>query len=177
VRRVEVLFLLCAGACASTRARGPRIDAAVADHPDALVQVRRSGCVSGDCPIYGFAVSIGGDVLYHGGARVSVLDERTGKVPEANIAALVSDFEKIDFIDTPEHCCDCPSDPDDRHASKIVIDYRPGGVQKEILIDEKCTSAPQDVRDLEAQIESLAGVSAWVGSLGTQTAAAGTTSP
>ena len=53
------------------------------------------------------------------------------RLPNDRVATLINELEKIDFLDTPEHCCDCPDEPVNSRACQFLIDYRPGGVEKE----------------------------------------------
>jgi hypothetical protein len=159
---IAVSSLLAAGGCASTRAAGPAVDDAVASRPEALIQLRSDGCDSGRCPVYGVSIFADGAVVYRGGANVAFIGQRRSKIPEANVATLVSAIEKMDFLDTPEHCCDCPDASNDPKAAKLVIDYRPGGVEKEILIDDRCSAVPDAVRGLTGQIQAATSIATYI---------------
>src|SRR6187455_3778103 len=41
--------------------------------PDALVQLRRAGCASGTCPVYGVSIFADRTVVYDGAANVAVV--------------------------------------------------------------------------------------------------------
>ena len=151
-----------AAGCASTRASGPAVDDALACRPEALIQLRSDGCDDGHCAVWGVSIYTDGSVVYRGGANVAAVGPRRSKLASANLSTLVSALEKVDFIDTPEHCCDCPDDRDDPKAAKLVIDYRPGGVEKEIVLDERCRAVPDAIRGLAGQIETLTGVATLV---------------
>jgi hypothetical protein len=159
---IALASTVAAAGCASTRVSGPAVDDALAGRPEALIQLRSDGCDSGRCPIYGVAIFADGSVVYRGGANVAFIGQRRTKIPEANVATLVSAIEKMDFLDTPEHCCDCPDAPDDPRAAKLVIDYRPGGVEKEILVDDRCAAVPDVVRGLTAQIQAMTSIAAFI---------------
>jgi hypothetical protein len=159
---VALSSIVAVGGCASTRAAGPAVDDAVAARPEALIQLRSDGCDSGRCPVYGVSIFADGSVVYRGGANVAFIGQRRSKIPEANVATLVSAIEKMDFLDTPEHCCDCADAPDNPKAAKLVIDYRPGGVEKEILVDDRCTAVPDVVRGLTGQIEAMTSIATLV---------------
>ncbi len=159
---IALASIVAAAGCASTRASGPAVDDALACRPEALIQLRSDGCDSGRCPVYGVSVFTDGSVVYQGGANVAFIGQRRSKIPEANVATLVSAIEKMDFLDTPEHCCDCPDAPDNPKAAKLVIDYRPGGVEKEIVVDDRCKSVPDVVRGLAGQIQAVTAVATLV---------------
>ena len=159
---VIALASIVAAGCASTRASGPAVDDALAGRPEALIQLRSDGCDSGRCPVYGVSIFADGSVVYRGGANVAFIGQRRSKIPEANVATLVSGIEKMDFIDTPDHCCDCPDAPDTPKAAKLVIDYRPGGVEKEILVDDRCAAVPDVVRGLTGQIQAMTSIATFI---------------
>lgn len=159
---VAVSSFLAVGGCASTRASGPAVDDAVASRPEALIQLRSDGCDNGRCPVYGVSIFADGTVVYRGGANVAFIGQRRSKIAEANVATLVSAIEKMDFLDTPEHCCDCPDASDDRRTTKLVIDYRPGGVEKEILVDDRCSTVPDTVRGLTGQIQAVTSIATYI---------------
>lgn len=146
------------GGCASTKASGPTVDDALARRPEAAIQLRSDGCDDGHCPVYSVSIYMDRSVVYRGGANVVLVGQRATKVTSAGLEALVTQLEKMDFIDTPEHCCDCPDAPDDPKATKVVIDYRPGGVEKEVVVDERCRSLPDAIRSLTAQIEAVTAI-------------------
>ena len=160
---IPVSNLLSAAGCASTRAKGPQVEAAIAGRLDALIELRKRGCDDGVCPIYGVAIFENSDGLYVGGANVTVIGERKLRLAEGSLTTLLTDLEKIDFIDTPEHCCDCPKEPSDSRASLSIIDYRPGGVEKEIRIDERCSNLPESLKSIEAEIAQMTKIEPLVG--------------
>ncbi len=159
---VALAAVVAAGGCASTRASGPAVDDALACRPEALIQLRSDGCDSGRCPVYSVSIFADGNVDYRGGANVAFIGQRRSRIPEANVATLVSTIEKMDFLDTPEHCCDCTDAPNDPKAAKLVIDYRPGGVEKEILVDDRCAAVPDVVRGLTGQIQAVTSIATYI---------------
>jgi Domain of unknown function (DUF6438) len=161
-RVIALASIVAAAGCASTRASGPAVDDALACRPEALIQLRSDGCDSGRCPVYGVSIFADGSVVYRGGANVAFIGQRRSKIPEANVATLVTALEKMDFIDTPEHCCDCPDASDDPKAAKLVIDYRPGGVEKEIVVDDRCAAVPDVVRGLTGQIQAMTSIATFI---------------
>jgi hypothetical protein len=174
---ITLASLVAVGGCASTRASGPAVDDALAGRPEALIQLRSDGCDSGRCAVYGVTIFADGSVVYRGGANVAFTGQRRWKIPEANVATLVSAIEKMDFLDTPEHCCDCPDAPDNPKAAKLVIDYRPGGVEKEILVDDRCAAVPDVVRGLTGQIQGMTSIATFVAPPATQLASEAASAP
>jgi hypothetical protein len=157
-------LLMAGSSCATRSVSGPRVEAALEKRPDALFQLRRRGCEEGTCPIFGIAIYTDGAVIFDGGDDVKAVGRRKGKLASANVASLLDAFDKVDFIDTPEHCCDCPNTTRTSRTRRLVIDSRPGGVENEIVMDEGCADVPQGNRGLVDAIEGLAVVRAWIGS-------------
>ncbi len=144
--------------CGTVGPSGPAVDDALARRPEALFQLRSEGCESGQCPVYSVAVYIDGSTVYRGGANIAPIGQRRSTISNASVAALISTIDKMDFLDMPEHCCDCPDAPADRRAAKLVLDYRPGGVEKEIVVDAGCSTVPDVVGKLVRQIHAETGV-------------------
>jgi hypothetical protein len=161
-------LLVALASCATASATGPNREAALTARADALFQLRSRGCEEGGCPVYSVAIYTDGAVIFDGGSGVKAIGRLKGELANTEIAALVDAFHRVDFIDTPEHCCDCPEAPKNRGAAQIVVDYRPGGVEKEIVVDELCGAPSQSVRGLIEDIEGLALVSSWIGRPPTQ---------
>jgi hypothetical protein len=147
------------GACASGGRNGELRDqgtdkVAIAAVPDALIQMRRNGCVGQPCPVYGLSIFLDGTVVYDGQANVRVAGRRTWKVPPDKINGLISAFEEVDFLDTPERAGICP---DAQRTAMVILDYRPGRCEKTVLHDDRCPSAPANLGRLEAAIDRLSG--------------------
>jgi hypothetical protein len=159
-RRCLLGFLMMAiGACASGGRRGDVRDqgtekAIIAAVPDALIQMRRNGCVGQPCPVYGLSIFLDGNVVYDGQANVRVVGRRTWRVPPDKIDGLISAFEEVDFLDTPERAGVCP---DAQRTAMVILDYRPGRCEKTVIHDDRCPSAPSNLSRLEAVIDRLSG--------------------
>jgi hypothetical protein len=127
-----------------------------------MFQLRRRGCDAGNCPVYGVAIYSDREVVFEGGANVAAVGQRKSTLPTPSLGALVDAFQRANFINTPMHCCDCPDAPDARGTSRVVIDYRPGSVEKEILFDERCPKQPEEIRRLVEEIERLTVLEPWI---------------
>jgi hypothetical protein len=160
--RLERIFAislaLLTTACA--HASPPTVEQALHDHQDALVQLRNRGCDAGTCPVYGVSLFADGNVFYVGGAHVQAVGERRLKVPNATVVAVIDALDRLDFLDLPEHCCDCGDAPSSARAATVVIDYRPGGLEKEIVVDDRCAAQSNSATVLELfrRIERMVGV-------------------
>jgi hypothetical protein len=122
--------------------------------------MRRVGCVAdGRCPIYSVSIFGDGTVTYEGRANVAVVGARREKIPVERLADLVSRIETVGFLDSPEQCCVC-EDSDDS-GRMVVLDYRPGGVEKSIVNDDTCRAAPASMRELERAIDDATEIQRW----------------
>lgn len=165
-RVVALASIAATVGCGTVGPSGPAVDQARAARPEALIQLRSQGCERGRCPIYSVAVYDDGGTVYRGGANIEPVGQRRSKISNASLAALISVIDKMDFIDMTEHCCDCPDAPADPAAAKLVLDYRPGGVEKEIVVDAGCSTVPDVVRTLVHQIQAATGVASLVPPVG-----------
>ena len=159
---VALGFVVSAGACAPTTANERLRAAALEQQPEGLIQLRSKGCANGHCAVYSLTIYTNREVSYLGGANVVAVGHREGQLADGRLNSVISDFEKIDFIDVPEHCCDCPGGPDPDGAATLVIDYRPGGVEKEIVHSDGCPQTPEAIKALEADIRKVAGADPWI---------------
>jgi hypothetical protein len=121
------------------------------DVPGAMIQMRRAGCVSGQCPVYSVAILADRTVVYDGeaaGARRSAIS--ADQMRELQLA-----IEKMHFLDSTDECCLCPSKKGGRY---VVLDYSPGFVRKTVVHDEDCPSAPPTMGALEQLIDRATGL-------------------
>jgi hypothetical protein len=154
-----LVLMAAGGGCASVGAAsaGSGIEnlAVMPDHPDALIQMRRSACAVGPCSSYGVSIFLDGTVVYDGRKDVGVIGQRKAQVPPERVSELISMIDSIGFLDLPQSCCLC-------HGTSayqmVTLDYRPGSVQRTVLHDTGCTSA---LTDLERLIDSVAGTQRW----------------
>lgn len=124
------------------------------DEPGALIQMRRNGCPDEPCPVYSVSIYSDGAATYDGRANVGVVGRRALRVQPADVSALISALDAMDFLDSAENCCICP---EVTALGTVTLDYRPGAVAKTVLHDPRCPSAPPAFSGLEAQIDRATG--------------------
>ncbi len=151
----------CGTSGVATGARGSEALASMPDIPDALIQMRRAGCVSDKCPVYSVSIFGDGTVVYDGRVNVGVIGQRKGKIAPDQLSQLISAFDSVSFLDMPTTGCVCASETG---RQMVTIDYRPGSVQKTVVHDSGCWSAPPAMAVLEQSIDRSAGVEQWVAS-------------
>jgi len=147
----------CAGGSAGQKSCMKQLEA-MTDTPDAIVQLRRAGCSSGACPVYSVSVFLDGTVVYEGRSNVAVVGQKRAKLPPDRVGELIVAMQETHFLDIPDNCCSCPGAD---QSNIVVIDYRPGQVQKTIVHDQACESAPLAMNALTSTIERLTAVERW----------------
>jgi len=161
--KLEMLALLAlvgVGGCgtASSAGGGQKL-AAMPENPEALIQMRRGACAPDLCSVYSVSIFTDGTVAYDGRANVSVVGQRRGKMSADRLSELISTIETMGFLDLPASGCVCSSGTG---RQMVTVDYRPGSVQKTVIHDSGCWSAPPALGALEAAIDRATGVDQWV---------------
>lgn len=123
------------------------------------VEIRLSrGACFGFCPVYEVTINGDGEVRYQGRNFVNVVGERTATISREDVARLVARFDAIGFNSLNDsyraNVSDLPTYritlTRDGH-TKTITDF--GGVQ---------AGMPRAVRDLEAEVDRVAGTAQWV---------------
>lgn len=155
-----VVMVAALAGCASSPAQTTCMKqlAAMTDSPDAIVQLRRAGCSPGACPIFSVSVFLDGTVVYEGRSNVAVVGQRRATLTPEQISQLIVAMQEAHFLDNPDNCCSCPGAD---QSNLVVIDYRPGHVQKTVIHDQACESAPLAMNTLTSTIERLTAVERW----------------
>jgi hypothetical protein len=167
-RAIAALALIAAAGCAGAGAAGTpghtELVGSLGETPYALLQMRRAGCASGSCPVYGVSIFIDGTVMYEGRANVGTIGQQHARISSDGLNQLVTTIHDMDFLDSAERCCICS---DENLTRPVVVDYRPGTVQKTVVHDEECRSAPPSMAALERAIDRLTGVAQWTDPIAT----------
>jgi hypothetical protein len=143
-------FALAACAPVDTPAEPPAVN-------NVEIRLTRGVCY-GFCPDYTVTINGEGQVRYEGRRFVHVLGERTATIPREEVARLVARFDDIGFdqlrdsyrgqmTDMPTYTVSLTRNG----RSKTVVDYAGTSV-----------GMPQAVRDLETEIDRVAGTAQWV---------------
>ncbi|WP_135210948.1 DUF6438 domain-containing protein [Vitreimonas flagellata] len=149
---VGVFAALALSACAST---------APAPNPESAgpfeISMTRTPCF-GFCPDYTVTISGDGGVLYEGRRFVNVVGEQRAQISPAEVQALLARFDAIGFDNLENEyragVTDLPSTTIQlirNGRSKSVLDYGGTGA-----------GMPESVRELQAEIDRVAGTARWV---------------
>jgi hypothetical protein len=149
----------CGNAGGAAAGRGTGQLAVLRDNPDALIQMRKSACAPDRCSVYGVSISGDGTVTYDGQANVAVVGQRRSKISPDRLSALISAIDAMGFLDLPASGCICSAGTG---RQMVTLDYRPGSVQKTIVHDSGCWSAPPTLGALEAAIDRETGDAKWI---------------
>jgi hypothetical protein len=123
--------------------------------PGAMIQMRRAGCTSGQCPVYGVSIFPDRTVVFDGEANRGVTGQRRLTISPDQMRALQLAIEQMHFLDSTDECCSCPNQRGGRY---VVLDYRPGFVSKTVVHDQDCPSAPPAMTALERLIDEATGL-------------------
>lgn len=123
------------------------------------VEIRLTrGVCFGFCPDYTVAITGEGEVRYEGRRFVNAVGERTATIPREDVARLVERFDEIGFDNLEDayrgQMTDLPTytiSITRNGRTKTVVDY--GGVS---------AGMPAAVRELEVEIDRVAGTAQWV---------------
>jgi hypothetical protein len=130
----------------------------------AHVTMQRLPCY-GTCPVYSVRVGSDGMVVFDGERHVDSLGMRSGRIPHADAAALLHDLEQSGFFELhpryvyPEKECGAYH----TDAPRVILTLVRHGRAATVEHDYGCTGAPQLLRLLHEQVDSVAGVTRWTG--------------
>lgn len=151
-RRSSILAVLAAVwmvACAPT--------AAPAEEGPLQITLQRTECF-GYCPAYTVTIDGDGAVTYEGRSFVNVTGRQTAQIPSADVTRLLERFDAVGFDQLNDEYRGAMTD-----LPTTTITLTRNGRTK-LLVDYGGTSVgmPREVRDLQAEIDRVAGTARWV---------------
>jgi len=147
-RSLFAVLALALAACAPvpSAAEGP-----------AVITLTRTACF-GFCPAYRVSITSAGEVTYVGEAFVNVRGEQRASIPAADVERLLARFDEIRFDQLEDEyrapVSDMPTQTitlQRNGRTKTVVDYGGTGA-----------GMPLAVRDLQTEIDRVAGTARWV---------------
>jgi hypothetical protein len=136
---------------------------AVQDVPDDFALTLERIGTACSCPTYSVRISAGGEVTYRGTTFVRVTGPVTGRIPAMSVQALLSTIERIGFFEfADEYAFIRTADGHQTfvtHVPTTVVRVTQNGRTKRI---EDHLGAPESLRELEQQIDDIAGTRRWV---------------
>ena len=134
---------------------------------EVLIQFDRSTCY-GNCPAYKLSIHGSGRVEYEGLKFVKQTGARSGKISDADLRRLVSQFEQAQFfaIDQfTDKSCTCTLCTD---MPTVTTEIRVKGVSHRVVHYYGCRCAPKALWELEAAIDKMVHTDQWTGDVSKQ---------
>lgn len=158
-----------AGACSPAQngaVDGRHPPSAVVD-ADSYIAMQRLPCF-GTCPVYSVRIVADGTVTFDGERFVEVTGVSTAAVEPSAAADLMHGLVAGGFNELAERYTHdakvCGSYHTD--APRVILTLRMSGREKTVEHDYGCSDAPESLRRMHAQVDSVAGVARWIGSRG-----------
>lgn len=129
-----------------------------ADPATFLVKLERQACY-GMCPVYTLRIDGDGKVTFEGKEHVKAQGQKTKKLDRAALDALASKIESSGYFTMAW------KDPCDRVATDnptVTVDITSKGHTRKIVDYHGNRCIPNELRDLEKEIDRVAGVDAWL---------------
>ena len=128
---------------------------------DFLIKLERTQCF-GDCPIYTVTIDAKGNVTYEGKGNVRVPGRQVDRVDVSRVAVLVATVERIGFFQMEDQYR-VVRNPDglSLHVSDLPTTYVTVTHQGRTKRVEDYFNAPRELRELEEQIDEIAGTQRW----------------
>lgn len=132
---------------------------------DSRITMQRMPCF-GTCPVYTVDVTADGLVTFEGERFVETTGTSTATIEAAAAAGLMRDLVANGFFDLADRYTQdakvCGSYHTD--APRVKLTLRTGGREKTVEHDYGCSDVPPQLRVMQEQVDSVAGVARWVGS-------------
>lgn len=121
------------------------------------ITLQRGVCF-GFCPDYTVTITGEGDVIYVGRRFVNIAGEQRGTIPASDVARLVARFDAIRFESLRDEyraeVTDLPT---------YTLTFERNGRRKSVLdYGGAFTGMPEAVRDLQDEVDRVAGTARWV---------------
>jgi hypothetical protein len=122
-----------------------------------VISMSRTACF-GFCPVYTVSITGAGEVTYVGRQFVNVVGEQHGAASRADVSELLAHFDAVGFERLRD---EYRAQVTDLPTTTIVLQR--GGRRKSVL-DYGGVGAgmPETVRDLQVEIDRVAGTARWV---------------
>lgn len=132
---------------------------------DSRVTMERLPCY-GTCPVYRVDVAADGAVTFTGERYVDSIGTRSHRIEPGEAAALMHDLVAGGFFDLADDYTQDAKACGMYHtdAPRVNLTVRVDGRSKTVEHDYGCGGAPASLRSLQERVDSVAGVSRWVGS-------------
>jgi hypothetical protein len=131
---------------------------------DSRVIMERLPCF-GTCPVYRVDIDADGTVTFTGERYVDSIGARSHRIQPGEAAALMHALVDGGFFDLADDYTQGAKECGMYHtdAPRVNLTVRVDGRSKTVQHDYGCGGAPPSLRSLQERVDSVAGVSRWVG--------------
>jgi hypothetical protein len=131
---------------------------------DSRVSMERLPCF-GTCPVYRVAIAADGAVTFAGERYVDTIGTASHRIEPGEAAALMHALVDGGFFDLADDYTQGAKECGMYHtdAPRVNLTVRVDGRSKTVQHDYGCGGAPPSLRSLQERVDSVAGVSRWVG--------------
>lgn len=131
---------------------------------DSRVSLERQPCF-GFCPIYRVSIDAAGLVTFEGERHVDSTGTRTRQIDPTTAAALMNELSSKGFfeLDSAYTMGAKNCGPYHTDAPRVILTLNLNGREKTVEHDYGCQGAPPSLRAMQERVDSVAGVSRWVG--------------
>jgi hypothetical protein len=130
---------------------------------DSRVSLERTPCY-GTCPVYRVAITADGTVSFNGERHTMTTGTATAQIEPQRVAALLRQIEAAGFFGmSPKYTMNdkaCGLYHTD--APTVILDVTLNGRTHRVEHDLGCGGAPEQLRGLQAKVDSVAGTARWI---------------
>lgn len=166
-RRVVSAAAVAIAGHACTPAQNGSVENAAASavvSSDSRVTMERLPCF-GTCPVYRVEIAADGTVTFTGERYVDSIGTMSHRIETGKAAALMQALVDGGFFDLADDYTHGATECGMYHtdAPRVTLSVRVDGRSKTVQHDYGCGGAPPTLRSLQERVDSVAGVSRWVG--------------
>lgn len=131
---------------------------------DSHISMQRLPCY-GTCPVYNVSIAANGTVTFQGERYVDTTGTATRTIDPGAAAALMKHLTEGGFFDFARRYTYNEKECGLYHtdAPRVILTMRVDGRENTVEHDYGCNGAPATLRDLQARVDSVAGVERWIG--------------
>lgn len=131
---------------------------------DSYISLQRQPCF-GTCPVYTVNLAADGTITFEGEQFVATMGTATRTITAREVAALMHSMEGDGFFELDDRYTYGDKGCGQYHtdAPRVILTLRMDGRTKTVEHDYGCNDAPAPLRVMQERVDSVAGVSRWIG--------------
>ncbi len=151
-------FVLTALAALALTACAPALNSAAQEEDRSVTITMTRGACFGFCPVYRVSISESGEVIYVGEQFVNVRGEQRAQISPEAVQTLLTRFDEVGFASLQDEYRAPVTD----HPTYTITLERNGRTKTVTDYAGVNAGMPQAVRELEDEIDRVAGTAQWV---------------